>query len=236
MSKPIHRFVVVPHQYNGQAAPKFYHCCTKRQWQTFITPYFSDFLSLSELAFDHTISNASFRLSALEVKIGLLLADDEARTPRQTPAEIGLLSGAVRPGLVIDCVLAMYSIFEGLGTLSKIAHTPREHRQKFLAANNSNEKQIKKVKLARKNQIAKGVEAVTGTRCNQELSSLTKLRDRCIHQDCADLQGDLDYEHVFETNALYKSVELLCQFLLAMRSDDRSIPQSNLLEFSRVQT
>ena len=216
MSSRNYRFAIVPHEYAGQTKPRYFHCCTKREWQSYISPYFEQRFYSNEISYSKTVSNASFRLPTLEIKLGLLLADDEVRVPQNSANDVGLLSGAVRPGFVIDSVLSIFSLLEGLGTLSWIASLPGPDRSSL------------KNRQSRKNKFTQGVAMTIGRECNIEIDHLTSLRDRCIHQDCADLQDDLDYKHVFMTSALMTSVSLLNEYLDALGDGKRTMPKSNL--------
>lgn len=99
----------------------YYHCNTKRTWQSYLTSAFKESFSESKFDYGKAISNASFRLAGLEVKVGLLLADDEAKIRKNQT-----LSGAVRPSIVIDSILSTFSILEGLTMLSYLANLKQD--------------------------------------------------------------------------------------------------------------
>lgn len=206
------RFVISPLE---QDTPlKYYHCNTKREWQTYLHGYFDHKLSLSEIGFDKTISNASFRLSGLEVKVGLLLGDHE-----QSQLNKNLISGAVRPSIVIDCVLSIYSILEGLGPLAHIANTPAPYRNSIINAD------------SRADKIAKGIKSVTGLTWNKNLNALRDLRDRCIHQDVADRKDDKDYMHVFQIDRIVPHLTMIHSFLSALGTEENIMLETNLSDF-----
>ncbi|MEM8776424.1 MAG: hypothetical protein AAGF53_15420 [Pseudomonadota bacterium] len=206
------RFQLIPTEYGTPAV--FFHCNTPKTWQNFIKAHFTKRLSEKELKFQKTISNASFRLAGLEMKIGLLLADDEAKV-------IGskTLSDAIRPSIVIDSVLSTFSILEGLTILSYLSSLSAEYRIGQIA------------RKKRGNKISKGLKVSMGKSFSSEVNRLRTLRDRCIHQDSADLKDGRDYEHVFRTDELRPHIELLHSYLKSLETEKPRLPETNLKEF-----
>jgi hypothetical protein len=197
-----------------ETASQYYHCNTKKTWQGFLTEHFAEKFCDRNFHYNKSISNASFRLAGLEIKIGLLLADDEAKIRKKQT-----LSGAVRPSIVIDSVLSIYSILEGLTMLSYLASLEE----------NTFVEVIKRDRRGKR--ISDGFSIATNENRDQTIKQLTDLRDRCIHQDCADLKDGLDYEHVFETASLRPHVELLHKYLVALETKNSSLPETNFREF-----
>lgn len=208
----IKRFQIVPIEYGSQQ--NYYHCNTKRTWQTYLNSYFRSHLNERQISFNKTVSNASFRISGLELKIGILLADDEARVGRNQT-----LSGAVKPSIVIDVVLSTFSILEGLTMLSFVSSLTPDKQSEIISKENRGDK------------ISKGLQAATGSPHKSKVKKLRELRDRCIHQDHADLKEGLDYEHIFETAAIRPHVELLYNYLKSLETEENQLPDTNLREF-----
>lgn len=205
-----HRFILVPLEFESKR--RYYHCCTKREWQVFLNSYFEKHLNIHEIDFKKTTDNASFRLTGLEIKIGLLLATLESEQGGQSQT----LSGAILPSIVIDTVLSLFSIFEGLGTLSHIAHTKPDFRGKLIEESQ------------RGGKIMKGIRAVVRKNPKKVIQDLRDLRDRCMHQDRADLLPGKDYEHTFGINKIVEPISLLHEFLEAMADSNSPLPNTNL--------
>lgn len=206
------RFRIVPHYYDQKT--EYFHCNTKRTWQIYLTNHFSKKLAKSDLDFNKAISNASFRLCGLETKLGVLLSDDELHIDGHQN-----LSGAVRPSIVIDCVLSTYSILEGLSMLSYLSNVDTERRATEIA------------KKKRGDKISKGIKYEIKRSVSSKIQDLRKLRDRCIHQDCADQKDDLDYAQTFETGSLKPYLEILTEYLKVMTDSEYLYPDTNLSEF-----
>ncbi len=206
------RFYIGAVEYETPSA--FHHCSTKREWQTYLFNFFSLKLDRAEIDYSKAISNASFRICGLELKIGILLANDEAKIAKKK-----YLSGAVEPSLVMDSALSIFSILEGLTFLSFLTSLPTERVAAEVARNPRGEK------------IAKGLKHAIHRNVSSEVKKLRDLRDRCIHQDCADLKDGLDYEHTFESNAIRAHCGLLFDFLKSMESPENAMPDTNINDF-----
>lgn len=208
----IKRFFIGAVEYETPSG--FHHCSTKREWQTYLINFFSLKLDRSEIDYAKAISNAAFRICGLELKIGILLANDEAKIANKK-----YLSGAVEPSVVMDSALSIFSVFEGLTFLSFLTSIPKERVAAEVARN------------PRGDKIAKGLKHAINRNVSSEVANLRNLRDRCIHQDCADLKDGLDYEHTFESNAIRAHCGLLFEFLKSMESPENAMPDTNINDF-----
>jgi hypothetical protein len=209
------RFALVPYEYQSKA--RYTHCNTKRTWQIFLTNHFKEELNTKEIRYDRTVANAALRIAGLEIKIGMLLADHEQRKYGEH-----ILSGTIRPSIVIDCVLSIFSILEGLGTLS------------YLSSASPNLENARTQDSSRYRKWEDGVKERISRPIDDVLSKLRMLRDRCIHQDRADLKDDHDYEYIFEIAAISEIIAILNDFLLSLSSEKNPIPQTNFGEFSEI--
>jgi len=190
----------------------YYHCNTKSSWYEYLNSHFDKKLFFETLNYRRTTSNAAFRLSGLEIKVGILLMnEDQSKHPT--------VSGAVLPSIVMDSVLAIYSILEGLSVLSYFSSIPDCRRQKEI------------YQSERKGKIPKGIKHELGKNVSAKFKALKALRDRCMHQDCADLLDKPDYGEVFETKKITPHLTLLANYLASMRSENNPLPDSNLFEF-----
>lgn len=206
------RFHVVATEYETE--PSVHFCNSNKTWERFLNARFSVSLFGSSIQFHKVTSNAAFRLSGLELKVGLLLSDDEFRI-RQGK----LLENFLRPPLVMDSVLAIYGILEGLSMLSYFVSLSPDRRQPEIN------------RVARGDKIAKGIKAATGTNVSQEILQLKALRNRCTHQDEADRQEGYDSEFVFDVRCLRPHVGLLYEYLASLASLENPMPDTNLNEF-----
>ena len=210
--EPVKRFFVGAVEYETPSG--FHHCSTKREWQTYLTNFFGPRIDAAIIDYTKAISNAAFRICGLELKIGLLLANDEAKLAKKK-----YLSGAVEPSIVMDSALAIFSILEGLTLLTFLTSLPTERVVVEVAKKNRGEK------------IAKGLKYAIKRNVSSEVAKLRDLRDRCIHQDCADLKDGLDYEHAFESTSIRAHCGLLFEFLKSMETPENPMPDTNINDF-----
>jgi hypothetical protein len=208
----IKRFFVAPVEYETPSG--FHHCSTKREWQNYLTNHYSSKLNKTEIDYSKAISNASFRICGLELKLGILLANDEAIIANKK-----YLSGAIEPSIVMDSVLAIYSVLEGLTYLS------------FLMSIPADQVITEVVRIPRGDKIAKGMKHSIGRKVSSEVGNLRALRDRCVHQDCADLKDGLDYEHTFASASIRAHCGLLFDFLKSMETSENLMPDTNINDF-----
>lgn len=210
--EPIKRFFIAAVEYDTPSG--FHHCSTKREWQSYLTDYYGPKLNRETIDYTKAISNAAFRICGLELKIGLLLANDEAKLARKK-----YLSGAVEPSIVMDSALSIFSILEGLTLLTFLTSIPTERVAGEVARKNRGDKIPKGLKYAIKRNVS------------SEVANLRDLRDRCIHQDCADLKDGLDYEHAFESKSIRAHCGLLFEFLKSMETPENPMPDTNINDF-----
>lgn len=210
--EPIKRFFIGAVEYETPSG--FYHCSTKRQWQTYLTDFYGAKLDRKTIDYSKAISNAAFRICGLELKIGILLANDEAKL-----AQKQYLSGAVEPSIVMDSALSIFSILEGLTFLTFLTSLPPERVGQEVA------------KEKRGDKIGKGLKHAIDRNVSSEVKKLRELRDRCIHQDCADLKDGVDYEHAFESRSIKSHCGLLFDFLKSMETKENPMPDTNINDF-----
>lgn len=210
--EPVKRFYIAAVEYDTPSG--FHHCSTKREWQSYLTNFYGPKLDKETIDYTKAISNAAFRICGLELKIGLLLASDEAKLAKKK-----YLSGAVEPSIVMDSALSIFSILEGLTLLTFLTSIPTERVAGEVAKTNRGDK------------ISKGLKYAIKRNVSSEVASLRDLRDRCIHQDCADLKDGLDYEHAFESTSIRGHCGLLFEFLKSMETPENPMPDTNINDF-----
>jgi hypothetical protein len=206
------RFHVVSTEYETE--PSVHFCNSNKKWERFLNARFSHGLKGSCVQFQKVTSNASFRIVGLELKVGLLLSDDEFRIRRGK-----LLESFQRPPLVMDSVLAIYGILEGLSMLSYFESLPPNLRDSEIN------------KGSRGDKISKGIKAATGENVSAKVLQLKQLRNRCMHQDEADRLQGYDFELTFDVRSLRPHVGLLYEYLASLASLQSPLPDTNLNEF-----
>jgi len=146
------------------------------------------------------------------------MADDDAENPT--------LDGGVKPSIVIDTVLSLYSIFEGLGTLLFLMNKPWEERT------NPTDKSLEKEKKRRRGKWKAAIGEHLKQDVSSEIESLVHLRDRCIHQDQADLKNETDYDKTFDPSAISPHFKLLDKLLRSLSTKHNAYPKTPISEFA----